>query len=389
MRIVHISYSDSSGGASYIARELQGMDVAAGMQSYLLVADKSCSAEGVLQFAGYRRRRRIANALVQRVLVPLFARNKTITNSLSCLPTDAVDQINELKPDLVHIHWPNGELFSLSQISAIQASIVWTLHDNWVCNALAHHSVRTFDDCWDEDYRHSSVLKFFYLNYKLPQLAKHHSMTFVAPSQWSAMQYKSSPLAKCFPVEVIPNGIDREIFALEEISQEKTGASDSEFNVAFGAFSSSAAKGGALFSSVVKVFGDANFFSIGGGVIEGVQHLGFLSRERLAEKLLNIDCLLLPSHVESFGLLACEAISAGCPVICFAGTGCDEFVVNGVNGYLVEYSEDPINDFVACLNELRALALDRKRVSESVKEYTLSNMWLGYQELYDRVYSNG
>lgn len=52
----------------------------------------------------------------------------------------------------------------------------------------------------------------------------------------------------------------------------------------------------------------------------------------------SIDCLLMPSIIEPFGMVATEALSTGCPVITAKHCGASDFIINGENGYIYETS---------------------------------------------------
>ncbi|HRW19736.1 MAG TPA: glycosyltransferase family 4 protein [Dermatophilaceae bacterium] len=62
---------------------------------------------------------------------------------------------------------------------------------------------------------------------------------------------------------------------------------------------------------------------------------GRVSREHLKARYAASDVYVMPSVLESFGIAALEARSAGLPVIARKESGAGEFVVDDVNGYLV------------------------------------------------------
>ena len=76
------------------------------------------------------------------------------------------------------------------------------------------------------------------------------------------------------------------------------------------------------------------------GVLAEVRFAGALSRERLADLLAVATVTLVPSHSETFGLVALESAASGTPVIAFQGGGLVESVSPGVSGLLVD-SRDP------------------------------------------------
>ena len=76
------------------------------------------------------------------------------------------------------------------------------------------------------------------------------------------------------------------------------------------------------------------------GILTEVRLTGALSRERLADLLAVAAVTLVPSHSETFGLVALESAASGTPVIAFRGGGLVESVAEGVSGLLLD-SRDP------------------------------------------------
>ncbi|MCC6369928.1 MAG: glycosyltransferase family 4 protein [Bacteroidia bacterium] len=67
-----------------------------------------------------------------------------------------------------------------------------------------------------------------------------------------------------------------------------------------------------------------------------VEFKSHISREELMREFETASLAVLPSYSETFGLVAVEAMSRGCPVI-FTKRACgNEIIENGYNGYLVE-----------------------------------------------------
>jgi D-inositol-3-phosphate glycosyltransferase len=71
------------------------------------------------------------------------------------------------------------------------------------------------------------------------------------------------------------------------------------------------------------------------GVADGVRFIGPQSREDLAALLRSARMLLVPSHSETFGLVALEAAASGIPVVASASGGLVEAIENGATGLLV------------------------------------------------------
>lgn len=72
------------------------------------------------------------------------------------------------------------------------------------------------------------------------------------------------------------------------------------------------------------------------GLADQVSFLGAQRREELARLLRGARVLLVPSHSETFGLVALEAAASGTPVIAAAAGGLREAVAHGVTGQLMD-----------------------------------------------------
>ena len=88
------------------------------------------------------------------------------------------------------------------------------------------------------------------------------------------------------------------------------------------------------------------------GLTGEVTFSGALRRDELGEALRSAQIVLVPSHSETFGLIALEASASGTPVIAAAAGGLREAVVHGESGQLMD-SREPV-DWGRCLTWLLA-----------------------------------
>ncbi len=70
--------------------------------------------------------------------------------------------------------------------------------------------------------------------------------------------------------------------------------------------------------------------------IPGVSMHGFLQPEGVASLMREVSCLVLPSHIEPYGVVVHEAAASGLPLLCseFSGAG-PVFVADGSNGWMI------------------------------------------------------
>lgn len=109
------------------------------------------------------------------------------------------------------------------------------------------------------------------------------------------------------------------------------------------------------------------------GMISTVAFDGALRRQDLAERLRRATIVLMPSHSETFGLVALEGAASGIPVVARATGGLRESVVDGETGILIT-GDDP---------EVWAEGLERllddedlaKRMGQAARRFSLTRSW--------------
>jgi glycosyltransferase involved in cell wall biosynthesis len=70
--------------------------------------------------------------------------------------------------------------------------------------------------------------------------------------------------------------------------------------------------------------------------LEGVEWHGFVQPKELASMMHESSCLILPSHVEWYGVVVHEAAAAGLPLICSDGVGAAPHLLqDGFNGWTI------------------------------------------------------
>jgi len=125
-----------------------------------------------------------------------------------------------------------------------------------------------------------------------------------------------------------------------------------------------------------------------GGVEQKVQ---FLGKQDNIEELIGIsDLLLLPSEIESFGLVALEAMACEVPVVASKVGGLPEVVTDGVEGFLVE----PRDTEKMAERSLSILSDDvyRKEMGRRAREkahllFCSNKVIASYEEFYRKIVS--
>jgi glycosyltransferase involved in cell wall biosynthesis len=83
-------------------------------------------------------------------------------------------------------------------------------------------------------------------------------------------------------------------------------------------------------------------------------HVSFLGKQNHVERLIPLAyVLLMPSEMESFGLVALEAMACGVATVATEVGGVPELIVNGENGFM-----EPVGDIAAQAARVVALLTD-------------------------------
>jgi glycosyltransferase involved in cell wall biosynthesis len=108
------------------------------------------------------------------------------------------------------------------------------------------------------------------------------------------------------------------------------------------------------------------------------ERVGHVSQQELANHFRSADCLVLPSRVDSFGMVVVEAMAAGCPVLVSDQVGAKQAVTEGESGWIVP-AEDPsaLADRMRwCIEHPGAVRSMREAARADASEYS----WEAYRE---------
>lgn len=120
------------------------------------------------------------------------------------------------------------------------------------------------------------------------------------------------------------------------------------------------------------------------GLEDDVVLIGPQSRDALARLIRNASVMLVPSHSETFGLIALEASSCGVPVVASAAGGLTEAVINGVTGLLTDKRDPKVwGDLLTALIADPAFAA---QLGAAGRERALSFAWPNVAEQLVRHY---
>ncbi|TYB33444.1 MAG: glycosyltransferase, partial [Flexistipes sinusarabici] len=220
MKILIVNTSDIRGGAARAAYRLHQALLRCGVESQMLVQKKASddytvTGPSTKTQKGFGKVRPTLDSIPTR----LYKNKSKTLFSPSWLPfSDIVDKINEINPDIVHLHWICGGMMRIEDIAKIKAPIVWSLHDMWAFTGGCHYD----EECgrYAEKCGYCKVLgskKEKDLSHKVWErkaktFAKIDNMTIVGLSKWLQNSAKESSLLGNKKVVNLPNPTDTDKF---------------------------------------------------------------------------------------------------------------------------------------------------------------------------------
>lgn len=322
----------------------------------------------------------------------LFRPEQPSLHSTASVATGLLDSVPGTW-DVVHLNWLSDATVSIEEIGKTQLPVVWTLHDMWPYCGAEH---QTLSPRFVEGYHlqnRPAVEKGPDINRRTwlrKKKAWKSLPTVVAPSHWSALNARQSALLGAARIEEIPHPLDTAFWAPGNSGGKNRVNPDTQRVIRLGLPAPQVSKewgkglhwvenilervleGTALSSTLFElwVFGGRNITLSNDRI--SVKQCGWLNDEGLRDFYRDIDLLVFPSAIDTFGMVAAEAQSCGTPVVCFQDTGVESVVGHETTGYTATYGD--LQDFAEgvlwCVDSPERLA----RLSEKSRERALE-LW--------------
>lgn len=354
MRVVHVSWSDFTGGAARAAVRLHDALQAAGVDSWMLVADKQGDDPRVVRHRPASRLHRVLRRWLrpplERAWTARLARGEPLL-SMNLVPTGILDAAWAMRPDVVNLHWTGFETASIEEIGRWQGPTVWTLHDMWAFSGASHYDRDEAGAVWQAGPGPGTAWRERMTWARKARAWRSARFEFVTPSRWLAGCVARSALFRGRRAEVIPNPIDLDRFRPRgaAAARERLGLPPDRPLLGFGAVGGlqDPRKGADLLKAALRelpaglrqrrpllcVFGQARPAAPPDMPCE-VHWLGRIDDEGLMPLIYSaLDVMLVPSVMDNLPLTGIEAQACGCPVVTFDATGLPEVVEHRQTGY--------------------------------------------------------
>lgn len=310
-------------------------------------------------------------------------------------------KVDEFNPDLIHLHNINGNFINLSMlfryIKKRNIKVVWTLHDCWAVTGHCKHfeSVKCTKwkaRCGNCPLKGKSLLDLSSYMHKKKQnmFTSLDNMTVVVPSVWLKKLIGQSYLNQ-YPIEVINNGIDLEVFKPTPSDfRKKYGVGDKKIILGV-SFGWSLQKGLDVFVDLAERL-PKNYCIVLVGTDDTTDlklpdNIISIHKTENQKELASIytaaDVFLNPTREDNYPTVNMEALACGTPVVTFATGGSAE-IIDETCGYVVE------DENLALLRDKLVSICDSKCYPKEsclrkAQEHNMNNKFDEYIRLYEEL----
>lgn len=407
MKVIHISSSNGRGGAAIATKRLHKSLLNENYNSSIWVNEKVEKNENIKTLPNkFSKTIHFIKYYLARVLVLFLKTKNPILHSPQFFSSSFwIKSINECDADIIHLHWFQKEMISISDLNKIKKPLVWTLHDMWGFCGAEHVS---YDNRWEEGYLKNNRPigeSGFDLNkwtWKRKRKYWKKPINIISPSNWMKKNVSKSYLMKHWPVHYIPNAINttkwkpiekytsRKALSLpEDLTLILFGSTlgTRDYNKGFDLLEDSLDKLQSVNQKIGLVIFGENEPKTKLNFKFPIFYLGFLqNRKSLIKAYSASDVLLVPSRIESFGQVVSEANACCLPVVAFRTSGLKTTIKHKYSGYLAKAFDT--DDFVKGV--LWVLSNNDLELKSNCRKYVLDNfdskkIALEHIELYEKI----
>ena len=436
MKVLFVNTNDISGGAARAAMRIMRGVQQSGVEAQMFVKDKYSKSLDVIPLSTYAPSSNWLCNIFKWVVQKFknryhmfkwhpYKRIKQNVFMSDLRHTDIHGALQKLDYDIVHLHWINNRFLDIRELSKIHKPIVWTLHDSWPFCGVCHY----FIDC--ERYqthcgacpmlgsKNEQDLAYEIFEKKL-EAYKDLNLHIVTPSRWLGDCAKKSALLGRFPVHVIPNCLDTDLFrplssaeiltiaerlqnaVVSRVLREATEKRIAKPLILFGAMNAAndRIKGFASLLSALQIL-DAQGFKahlvvFGANAQDlpmtfqniDVTFVGYIHDSSVLTTLYNVaNVMVVPSLTENLSNAIMESLSSGTPVVAFNIGGNSDMIDHQQNGYLANEldCEDMAHGIQWCIENYTNDVLSLNARQKVMNNYTIEIVSEQYKQLYQTL----
>jgi glycosyltransferase involved in cell wall biosynthesis len=412
MKILLVNTSDIEGGAARAAYRLHKALLSQGVDSQMLVQNKSSDDFTVL--VETQKLKKYFNKLrpmIDSLHVRAYKnRTQTLFSPSWFGFSDIVDKINKINPDIVHLHWIAGGMMKIEDIARIKAPIVWSLHDMWAFTGGCHYDEEcggykeSCGECKVLGSNKTNDLSRKVFQRKQKAFTQKKDITIVGLSHWLNECSKNSTLLKEKKHINLPNPIDTNLFKPfeKEKARELWSLPKDKKLVLFGVMgaTSNLRKGFKELSEALHKLTckDVEFVVFGSSEPQVSQNFGFKTHYlghlhddvSLVTLYSAVDVMIVPSLQENLSNAIMESLACGTPVVAFDVGGNSDMIEHLKNGYLAKPfdTDDLANGIEWVLHVSDYEQLCKNAREKVLKEFEAKVVAKKYIELYKDIFQS-
>lgn len=354
MKVVHINWSDTEGGAAIAATRMCEAMRRTGIDATMLTLKKNGRKSFVHKLhLGWKS---IFSVLNDVALAKDIKRVQSVgTFSLMKRGYDFTKDSAVQAADVIFIHWVNNNTLSLKGVEQILKTgkpVFWYMHDMFPITGGCHHSLGC--DSYQKQCANCPVIKVDglkqiatkQLKKKLAAWGGFSNLEFVTPSKWLGGCVKSSTLAQGHSVYVVPNVIDTAVFHPVETSLKSLlGLDATKKTIMFSAATySSVYKGAKYMHDFLKELDPQRYEALAIGELSEdfskdldikIVSTGYLIDDLSMVVAYNCaDAFVISSVAENYPNVLLEAMACGIPCVGFPIGGIPDLIIHKETGYL-------------------------------------------------------
>ena len=408
MRVLIVNTSERTGGAAVAANRLMMALNNNGVKAKMLVRDKESDS---LTVVGLPKSSMLNwHFLWERLVIFFhcrFSRKHLFEIDLANSGSDITKLREFQEADVIHLHWINQGMLSLSGIRKILKSgkpVVWTMHDIWPATAICHltlncrnftthcHNCRLLPGKGSSSDLSTNVWR------KKEKMLEDSSIYFVTCSHWLEQEAKASALLRGQKIVSIPNPIDTHIYRSgdKQTARKNLGLPEDKRLILFVSQRvTNKNKGMDYLIDACRQLEDYELVILGGHAEEVVDQLplkahplGYVNDERrIVEIYQAVDVFVLPSLSENLPNTIMEAMACGVPCVGFKVGGIPEEIDHKRNGYVAEYrdSDDLARGIRWILSEADYDQLSQEAVRKVAHSYSQQSVAISYLDVYHQA----
>jgi len=417
LKVVHLSTSDSDGGAAIAGLRIHQAQLKLGIHSKFLVQSKHTNNSSVISLVQTPSDK--IKYQMRVFLDKLTFKTLSITErDRFTFPNFGINVSNNdivKEADIINLHWINEgflSLKSISLLSALKKPLVFTLHDMWAFTGGCHYNngcekyLNNCGNCPSLRFRKEYDCSSTIYNIKSTTY-KDLNLSVVTPSNWLNSEAKKSSLFHDNKIQTIHYPINTEIFKPSEKlnSCKELNLPLDKSLILFGAMDlTNERKGIKYLISALKIISkyhseyleNTNIVILGSSgemdlskIPFGVHLLGKITNENKLVNCYNAaDIYVAPSLQDNLPNTVIESLSCGTPVVAFNTGGMPDMIEHLKNGYLAELksSEDLAAGIVALLSDPGLLLKMREKCrNDALEKFNETNIVNQYSAFYNEL----